>query len=117
MKTINFDGNLPVPLKTMNKAYSKPNPLNLTTLAHELRKKAKKMIFFLNYKPDDENLGGKAKDNTLNAEDEEKKMKLKIEKYVQKSISNLDVRMGQKCHFSIFEKIARFFNRNIQSVA
>ena len=49
------------------------------------------MIFFLNYKPLDESLGAKAKDNTLNAEDEEKKIKLKIEKYVQKSVSILDV--------------------------
>ena len=49
------------------------------------------MIFFLNYKPDDETLGGRAKDTTLNAENEEKKIKLKIEKYVVKSISNLDV--------------------------
>ena len=49
------------------------------------------MIFFLNYKPEDDNLGSRANDTTLNAEDEEKKIKLKIEKYVQKSIANLDV--------------------------
>lgn len=57
------------------------------------------MIFFLNYKPEDENLGAKGNDTTINAENEEKKIKLKIEKYVQRSIANLEVRLGHNQPF------------------
>lgn len=52
------------------------------------------MIFFLNYKPQDQSLGAKAVDKTLSAEDEEKQIKLRIERYVQKCVANIDVSLS-----------------------
>lgn len=77
MKVIEIGNEMPLALKSMNINYNA-----------NIRMKAKKNIYFSNYKPLDENLGEKSEDQVIIGDKIEKEYNFKIDKAVRNMFEN-----------------------------